>query len=457
MNDNYNNDNYNNDNYNNDNYNINNHDSNENWRMAEDSPNRIYPTPEVKDKGKKEKGKFKKLIWFMAAALIFGIVAGIAVTGYHYFFLGGRDYMKMSEQDKDEIEDSGLSEESDTDKAIYTDSKIDGLISDVSDIVDKVMPAIVSINATDIITSYDIFFGRRFNEPVVGSGSGIIIGQSDSHILIVTNNHVVNEAEKIEIVFADDSKAEASIKGTDSNSDLAVLEVAIEDLSAETLNSIKVARLGNSNNLKAGEMVIAIGNALGYGQSVTVGYISALERELNVQGFKMKLIQTDAAINPGNSGGALLNIYGEVIGINSIKLADTKVEGMGYAIPISDAIPMINLLMNNKVLEVSEMGFLGINVETAQNVTEDLSKIYNIPVGIFINDVVKDSPAEKAGLKPGHIIVGFDDIKIETIDDLLNVLTYSRPGDEVVIKIKELNNGQYEERELNVVLGKRPE
>lgn len=451
------NDNYNNDNYNNDNYNINNHDSNENWRMAEDSPNRIYPTPEVKDKGKKEKGKFKKLIWFMAAALIFGIVAGIAVTGYHYFFLGGRDYMKMSEQDKDEIEDSGLSEESDTDKAIYTDSKIDGLISDVSDIVDKVMPAIVSINATDIITSYDIFFGRRFNEPVVGSGSGIIIGQSDSHILIVTNNHVVNEAEKIEIVFADDSKAEASIKGTDSNSDLAVLEVAIEDLSAETLNSIKVARLGNSNNLKAGEMVIAIGNALGYGQSVTVGYISALERELNVQGFKMKLIQTDAAINPGNSGGALLNIYGEVIGINSIKLADTKVEGMGYAIPISDAIPMINLLMNNKVLEVSEMGFLGINVETAQNVTEDLSKIYNIPVGIFINDVVKDSPAEKAGLKPGHIIVGFDDIKIETIDDLLNVLTYSRPGDEVVIKIKELNNGQYEERELNVVLGKRPE
>jgi len=457
MNDNYNNDNYNNDNYNNDNYNINNHDSNENWRMAEDSPNRIYPTPEVKDKGKKEKGKFKKLIWFMAAALIFGIVAGIAVTGYHYFFLGGRDYMKMSEQDKDEIEDSGLSEESDTDNAIYTDSKIDGLISDVSDIVDKVMPAIVSINATDIITSYDIFFGRRFNEPVVGSGSGIIIGQSDSHILIVTNNHVVNEAEKIEIVFADDSKAEASIKGTDSNSDLAVLEVAIEDLSAETLNSIKVARLGNSNNLKAGEMVIAIGNALGYGQSVTVGYISALERELNVQGFKMKLIQTDAAINPGNSGGALLNIYGEVIGINSIKLADTKVEGMGYAIPISDAIPMINLLMNNKVLEVSEMGFLGINVETAQNVTEDLSKIYNIPVGIFINDVVKDSPAEKAGLKPGHIIVGFDDIKIETIDDLLNVLTYSRPGDEVVIKIKELNNGQYEERELNVVLGKRPE
>ncbi|HPU62581.1 MAG TPA: trypsin-like peptidase domain-containing protein [Mobilitalea sp.] len=453
------NDNYNNDNYNNDNYNINNPYNNQhvNWRMAEDSPNRIYPTPEVKDEGKKKKGRFGRFIRLTAAALIFGIIAGIAVTGYHYFFLGGRDYMKTDKQENDEIEDSNLSESSDNDMVIYTDSKIDGIISDVSDIVDKVMPSIVSINATDIITSYDIFFGRRFNEPVVGSGSGIIIGQSDSHILIVTNNHVVNEAEKIEIVFADDSKAEASIKGTDSRSDLAVLEVAIEDLSEETLNSIKVARLGNSNNLKAGEMVIAIGNALGYGQSVTVGYISALERELNVQGLKMKLIQTDAAINPGNSGGALLNIYGEVIGINSVKLADTNVEGMGYAIPISDAIPMINLLMNNKALEVSEMGFFGINVETAQNVTEDLSKIYNIPVGIFINDVVEDSPAEKAGLKPGHIIVGFDDIKIETIDDLLNVLTYSRPGDEVVLKIKELNNGQYVEKELNVVLGKRPE
>lgn len=447
------------DNYNN--YNINNPGNNqqEGWRMAEDN-RQVYPTPQLNEKhSKKKKGKFGKFMLFMAAALAFGIIAGIGASGYHYFFMGGRGKALIEQeidQKLDQTDDDDAAKVSDSDNAVYTGSKIEGIVSDVSDIVDKVMPSIVSINSTDIITSYDIFFGSKVNSPVVGSGSGIIIGQSDSHILIVTNNHVIENAEKIEIVFADDSKAEASVKGTNANSDLAVLEVAIDDLSDETLNSIKVARLGNSNNLKAGEMVIAIGNALGYGQSVTVGYISALDREIEIEGIKMNLLQTDAAINPGNSGGALLNIYGEVIGINSVKFADTNVEGMGYAIPISDAIPMINLLMNSKALEVTEMGFLGINVETAQNVTEDLATLYNMPVGIFINDVVEGSPAEKAGLKPGHIIVGFDDIKIETVDDLLNVLTYSRPGDEVVLKIKERSDGKYVDKELNVVLGKRP-
>lgn len=447
------------DNYNN--YNINNPGNNqqEGWRMAEDN-RQVYPTPQLNEKhSKKKKGKFGKFMLFMAAALAFGIIAGIGASGYHYFFMGGRGKALIEQeidQKLDQTDDDDAAKVSDSDNAVYTGSKIEGIVSDVSDIVDKVMPSIVSINSTDIITSYDIFFGSKVNSPVVGSGSGIIIGQSDSHILIVTNNHVIENAEKIEIVFADDSKAEASVKGANANSDLAVLEVAIDDLSDETLNSIKVARLGNSNNLKAGEMVIAIGNALGYGQSVTVGYISALDREIEIEGIKMNLLQTDAAINPGNSGGALLNIYGEVIGINSVKFADTNVEGMGYAIPISDAIPMINLLMNSKALEVTEMGFLGINVETAQNVTEDLATLYNMPVGIFINDVVEGSPAEKAGLKPGHIIVGFDDIKIETVDDLLNVLTYSRPGDEVVLKIKERSDGKYVDKELNVVLGKRP-
>lgn len=447
------------DNYNN--YNINNPGNNqqEGWRMAEDN-RQVYPTPQLNEKhSKKKKGKFGKFMLFMAAALAFGIIAGIGASGYHYFFMGGRGKALIEQeidQKLDQTDDDDAAKVSDSDNAVYTGSKIEGIVSDVSDIVDKVMPSIVSINSTDIITSYDIFFGSKVNSPVVGSGSGIIIGQSDSHILIVTNNHVIENAEKIEIVFADDSKAEASVKGANANSDLAVLEVAIDDLSDETLNSIKVARLGNSNNLKAGEMVIAIGNALGYGQSVTVGYISALDREIEIEGIKMNLLQTDAAINPGNSGGALLNIYGEVIGINSVKFADTNVEGMGYAIPISDAIPMINLLMNSKALEVTEMGFLGINVETAQNVTEDLATLYNMPVGIFINDVVEGSPAEKAGLKPGHIIVGFDDIKIETVDDLLNVLTYSRPGDEVVLKIKERSDGKYADKELNVVLGKRP-
>lgn len=446
------------DNYNG-NYNINNSDNNQNnqydsWRMADDSNRQVYPTPQLKKD--KKKSKFAKVLIFIIAALAFGALAGIGASGYNYFFQGGKENNERAEQEIVQSEEEDNSEAFDTGTTIYTDSKIDGIISDVSDIVDKVMPSIVSINSTDIITRYDIFFGRKINNPVVGSGSGIIIGQSDSSILIVTNNHVVADAEEIEVVFVDDSKAKATIKGANSNSDLAVLEVAIDNLSEETLDKIKVARLGNSDNLKAGEMVIAIGNALGYGQSVTVGYISALERELNVQGIEMKLIQTDAAINPGNSGGALLNIYGEVIGINSVKLADTDVEGIGYAIPISDAIPMINLLMNNQVADVNEMGFLGINIETAQNVTKDLSQMYNIPVGIYINDVVEDSPADKAGLKPGNIIVGVDDLKVETLDDLLNILTYSRPGDEIVLKIKERNNGVYEDKDLNVVLGVRP-
>lgn len=446
----------------NDNFNINNTDSNnqyEGWHMANDSYREVYPTPQLKEEPRKKKSrKFARFIKFTFTALAFGVIAGIGTSGYHYFFQGGRENVKIeiTEEDFEQSEDKDIIELSEDNPSIFTNTKINGIISDVSDIVEKVMPSIVSINSTDIITRYDIFFGRQFNKPVVGSGSGIIIGQSDSSILIVTNNHVVDTAEKIEIVFDDDSKAEAQIKGADSRSDLAILEVAINNLSVDTLNKIKVARLGNSNNLKAGEMVIAIGNALGYGQSVTVGYVSALDREIEIQGIKMKLLQTDAAINPGNSGGALLNIYGEVIGINSVKFADTKVEGMGYAIPISDAIPMINLLMNNKVQEVSEMGFLGIYLESAQNVTRDLSEQFNMPIGIFVNDVVKDSPADKAGLKSGHIIVGVDDLKVETVDDLLNILTYSRPGDEIILNIRELENGVYVEKELNVVLSERP-
>lgn len=444
----------------NDNYNINNSDNNQydSWRMADDGNNQVYPTPQLKEPDKKKKGRFSKFIMFTLSALAIGLLAGFGLAGYHYFFQGGRDFKNSAINEEIEVEDSQNSNIVEVaDKgSLYEGTQIDGIVSDVSDIVEKLMPSIVSINSTDITNTYDIFFGRKFNNAVVGRGSGIIIGQSDSAILIVTNNHVVSGAEQIEIIFSDDSKAEAKIRGANSSSDLAVLEISMDDLSDETLNHIKVARLGDSRNLKAGEMVIAIGNALGYGQSVTVGYISALDREINVQGIRMNLLQTDAAINPGNSGGALININGEVIGINSVKFADTKVEGMGYAIPISDAIPMINLLMNNKAQEISDMGFLGINVETAQNVTQDLAEQFNMPVGIYINDIVEDSPAEKAGLRPGHIIFAFDDIKVETVDDLLNILAYSRPGDEVVIKVKERQEGKYVDKELNVTLGERP-
>lgn len=422
--------------------------------------NHVYPTPKLKEEPskKKRKGRFFRFISFTATALVFGLIAGAGASGYNYFFQGGKDSNDtvIIEEVHSDLEEGNIIELSDDNSKAYPDNKIEGIITDVSDIVDKVMPSIVSINSTDMITQYDIFFGRQFNKPVVGSGSGIIIGQSDSAILIVTNNHVVEGAEEIEVEFADDSKVKAIIKGADSRTDLAILEIDISDLSKETLGIIKVARLGDSDNLKAGEMVIAIGNALGYGQSVTVGYVSALDREVDIQGITMNLLQTDAAINPGNSGGALLNIHGEVIGINSMKFADTLVEGMGYAIPITDAVPMINMLMSNKALEVTEMGFLGINVQTAQNVTKELSNQFNMPIGIFVNDIVEASPAELAGLKPGNIIVGLNNVTVETVDELLNMLSYSRPDETITLKVRELQKGKYIEKELSVTLSERP-
>ena len=432
------------------------------WRVAEDDNRQVYPTPKLSDEPKKKKKGFFKVIRFTAAALIFGIIAGAGASGYHYFFQGGKDRSELvTIQEENSQPDEvaiPLEDNFETDAStISTSTHTQGIITDVSDVVEKVMPSIVTINSTDIITKYDIFFGRQFSEPVQGSGSGIIIGQSESTILVVTNNHVVESAQEIDIVFSDETSAPATIKGADVRSDLAILEINIDDLSKDTLEAIRVASLGDSDELKPGQMVIAIGNALGYGQSVTVGYVSALDREIEIEnGIKMNLIQTDAAINPGNSGGALININGEVIGINSLKFASEKVEGMGYAIPISDAIPMINLLMNEQALEVNEMGFLGINVESAQNVTKALSERFNMPVGIFVNDVVEDSPAEAAGLKQGYIITGYNDVSIETVDDLINVLTYSRPGDEITLKVKVLQNGEYIDDQLDVVLSKRP-
>lgn len=440
----------------NDNNMYNNSSDNNLYNNTYDNSYNPIPNPKDDKPKKKKKGFFLRFIGLTMSALLFGIIAGAAASGYHYLFRYEKDKNEVIiDEENKTSEDEDIIELSDEGSARAT--KIDGIITDVSDVVTKVMPSIVSISSTNIVTQYDIFFGRQFSQPVKGSGSGIIIGQSDSSILIVTNNHVVTDTKEIEVEFIDGKKSDATIKGSDSRSDLAILEVAIDDLSENTLNAIKVARLGDSKSLKAGEMVIAIGNALGYGQSVTVGYISALNREITNQGITMKLIQTDAAINPGNSGGALININGEVIGINSMKFADTKVEGMGYAIPIADAIPMINLLMNNKASQAEEMGFLGINVQTAKNVTSDLAAQFNMPIGVFVKDIVEGSPAEQAGLKSGNIIVGLNDVKVETTEDILNILSYSRPGEEVTLKIKELQNGEYIDKELKVVLSERPD
>lgn len=406
------------------------------------------------DNIKKKKKTIFGIIKLTLAALLFGALAGAAFQGYYML--------------KNPAKTEDISEEEDTDRLKATASEVNndnsaggsrkltgkGIVTDVSDIVDEVMPSIVAINATVSKTSYD-FFGRAYNSQSPASGSGIIIGQNKQDLLIVTNNHVIEDAKSIEITFVDESKAKASVKGADANSDLAILSVDMDDISKETAENIKVATLGDSDEVKQGDLAIAIGNALGYGQSVTVGYISASNREIPINDDNETLIQTDAAINPGNSGGALLNSEGQVIGINSIKYASTEVEGMGYAIPISKAIPMINELMYREVVSSKEQGYLGIDVSKAQNVTEIYSQRFNMPIGVYVYSVVEDSPAAKAGLKQGDIITGLDNNEIKTIDDLKNALSYKKAGQTVQLKIQVMENGKYVEKVLDVTLGKK--
>lgn len=325
--------------------------------------------------------------------------------------------------------------------------------TDVSAVVEHAMPAIVSINNDfDVVGN---FFGKTYSQKDGGSGSGIIIGQNKEEILIVTNNHVSAikegaENQKLTVTFFDETTAETTVKGADVGSDLAVISVKVKDISKDTLKNIRVATLGNSDKMKVGQMVIAIGNALGYGQSTTVGYVSALNREVAGEDYTMKLLQTDAAINPGNSGGALLNTKGEVIGINSIKYASSKIEGMGFAIPITTAIPIINDLMNREVIAESEQSYLGI---MGQDVTENHKQVYGMPVGVYVVKVTKNSPASKSGLKMGNIITEFNGYKIRTMKELQGRLAGIKAGKTVNMVLMVYENGEYVERKKQVTLG----
>lgn len=413
------------------------------------NPYTIYPSPNViEEKKPKKKSKVFGGFKLTAAAMAFGLIAGATFQGYYLV-------TQPKVEEKSDLQVAQVTETSndgDTIEPLTTIS--DGVVTDVSDVVANVMPSIVAINSTINITDYD-FFGREYSEQSQGSGSGIIIGQNDTQILIVTNNHVIEGAETVEIVFADETKVAAVVKGSDANTDLAVVSVNMSDISSDTSATIKVARLGNSDEVQPGEMAIAIGNALGYGQSVTVGYISAVNREVTISEQTMTLLQTDAAINPGNSGGALLNATGEVIGINSVKYASAEVEGMGYAIPISSAIPMIDELINREVISAEDQGFLGIDATTAQNVTDVYAQRFNMPLGVYVNDIIEGSPAEDAGLVQGDIITGLDGVAIETIDDLKSALGYKKAGQQVELTIQSKDNGAYVEKTLTLTLGNR--
>lgn len=325
--------------------------------------------------------------------------------------------------------------------------------SDISGIVERTMPSVVSITNLSVQQVQNFFGGIQEYESE-SAGSGIIIAQNETELLIVTNNHVVQGSNSLTVSFIDEESVPANVKGTDATRDLAVIAVAMSDIKQSTLDEIAVAQMGDSTKLKVGEPAIAIGNALGYGQSVTTGIISAKDRRL--EGFDSNLIQTDAAINPGNSGGALLNANGEVIGINTVKVAQNTVEGMGYAIPISDASEIITGLMNQKTktkVPENEQGMLGIQ---GTDVTADASQMYGMPVGVYISEVVRGSGAKKAGITKGSIITKLQGTTIDSMKTLQEELQYYRAGEEVEVTIQVPGkNNEYEEQVVTVTLGKK--
>lgn len=401
---------------------------------------------------KKKKGGFgKTLAKCLVLALVFGSVSSAAFMGTNYI---GRQMFG----------DAVTTEGDGNNNAATPTTTVAGSSSDVydvSDIVTNCMPSVVSITNVGT-TEFRTFFGT-YEQESQSSGSGIIIGRNDTEILIVTNNHVVSKANEISVYFNSDGEdadednvISARVKGTDPGKDLAVIAVKVSDIPQETLDIIKIATIGDSGMLAVGEPVVAIGNAYGCGLSVTSGIVSALNREVSVESDGMminnRLIQTDAAINPGNSGGALLNSKGELIGINSVKFISEEVEGMGYAIPISDVETIIGDLMNKvtrDLVEESDRGYLGI---TGVDVTTDASKNYGMPEGVYINTITEGGAAEKAGLQKGDIITKLDGSRITGYSQLRETLSYYSSGETISITIQRMENSEYAEKVLEITL-----
>lgn len=396
--------------------------------------------PVKSKKTKKKSGTGKKWVLSISLAIVFGLVASVVFQASN-FFIG-------------EFFGNGSRESGKTVSTTQTTNNGNKELTDVAQVAANVMPSVVSITNLTVQEVQNFFFGGTTIQEYESSGSGIIIGQNDSELLIVSNNHVVEGSSTLTVSFADGASVEGKIKGTDADIDLAIVAVPLSSISNETLDAIKVATLGDSDKLSVGEPAIAIGNALGYGQSVTCGIISALERE--IEGFDSELIQTDAAINPGNSGGALLNSNGEVIGINTVKVSADAVEGMGYAIPISDVNDIINDLMNRetreKVQEVKRgtIGIQGISVD------EQTSQLYGLPQGVQISELIKGGAAEKAGVPKKSIITKFDGTRIKSMDDLQGQLEYYKAGEKVEIVVEVMDaNGEYVEKTYEITLSER--
>lgn len=420
----------------------------------------------------------KKAGTTIALAVIFGLVAAVVFQAANFaadrFLNTGKSSVQIKTTDSVDLQETA-SDDSTADK-VLSDSE-NGTVAAVAQ---ASMPSVVAITTVSV-QEIPSFFGYSSHQyKSASTGSGIIVGDNDDELLIATNNHVVDGATTLSVCFIGDDVANAEtetvnagdngdlnvedavsakIKGTDADNDLAVVAVKKSDIPEDTLNQIKIAQIGSSDDLAVGQQVVAIGNALGYGQSVTSGWISALNRTISTDDGTNStgLIQTDAAINPGNSGGALLNMKGELIGINSAKYADSAVEGMGYAIPISKAKPILEELMNRETREKvdsSKKGYLGVSLA---NLTTEAIEMYNMPTGAFVRSVEDDSPAQEAGICKGDIIVKFDGQKVSDGDDLLDKLQYYKSGEKIEAVIARATNGEYEENTIELALGTRPD
>ena len=452
-----------------------------NYNKESNDINKEALEAQVKARAKAEakqakRNKRKKWAMCIVYGLVFGIVAGVAFQGVN---IGGSILKKQLGFEKSEVKEEVKTTEEPEKKApekkaeektTETQSERSTLAKspvatqlttssslDVSTVAANVMPAIVSITNKSV-QEVRSMFGRGIQEyESTSCGSGIIIGENDDELLIVTNNHVVEDANTLSVGFADEEVCEAVIKGTDPNNDLAVIAVNLDDIKASTMDSIAIATMGDSDALVIGEQVVAIGNALGYGQSVTTGIVSALDREVGIDDLARKLIQTDAAINPGNSGGALLNMRGEVVGINSAKLASSQVEGMGYAIPMATATPIVEELMNRQtrnLVSEKDASYIGIS---GVSVTDDVSSTYDIPKGVYVSEVTENGPADKAGIVKGDVIEKFDGVTVASINDIKEQLKYYKAGEQVDILISRTVGSEYVEKTVTVTLGKRSE
>lgn len=439
------------DNGNNSNDTYNNSYSSHGWRDESTYNNENYygnipPEPDKRRRQGKngsknnKNGMGKKAAKLVASAAVFGLVAGACFVGVSV----AKDKLYPSTADRIETTSGTTSAKSETSSSGSSSSS-----SNVASVVNEVMPSVVSITSTIQSSNY-YGFGTQESE---GAGSGFIVAKTKDNLMIATNNHVVSDATSLTVGFADDTTAKATVVGTDSSADLAVISVKIKDIKDSTASKIKVATLGSSDDLKVGEEVVAIGNALGYGQSVTTGVVSAKNREVSLTDGTMNLLQTDAAINPGNSGGVLINMDGQVVGINNAKLEDTSVEGMGYAIPITTAKTILTDLMNASSVSTKDAAFLGV---VGRDINESYSSALGIPSGIYVSQVVSGSPAEKAGISAGDVITKFEGNNVSTMSGLKEKLALKKANTKVKITFKRANqSGTYEEKTVTVTLGKK--